>query len=152
MFLSRRTRPKGMAVATHPYLGLPARDVMILADWEEVPQALCFPGSGLRTELACCHTIREALGLVLNKCADLDAVVVETDLFGTPDETADFCFSLRRMAPWVWVVALQSEMWEDDGMLLELGACDYFLPQASGPLRLQEVLVQNAPMSLSQAP
>ncbi|MGI3166249.1 hypothetical protein [Pseudooceanicola sp. 200-1SW] len=147
MFLSRRTRPEAMAGAPPLPMGLPARDVLILADWQEVPQALSFPGSGLKTQLAQCPTAAEALALVLERGIDLDAVVVETDVFGAPEEAADFCFSLRRLAPWVWILALESELWEDEGMLQVLGACDFFLPRQAGPLRIHEVLIQNAPAS-----
>lgn len=147
MYMSRRpgshAAPLATPVGGRPSGALPARDVMIFADWEELPEALSFAGSGLDVRLCSEDDLPRALDLVMQRGAALDAVVLDTDFFGCPEESADFCFSLRRLAPWVRILVLESELWEERDALNTLGACDISLPSYAGPLRIHETLVQN---------
>lgn len=116
-----------------PVAGQPPQEerrVLAFLDWDHLPYELNQQGQGFRIWLLS----REDLSCVmshLRKCrAQLDVLIVDEDFFGVPEDTADICLQIRRMYPAIQIVAIESEMFLGDSVLVSMGLCDQTLPAA----------------------
>jgi|GEM_PF-3905903 hypothetical protein len=100
------------------------RLMMILADWSHLPYELSHPGTGWTACLLQAQEASRALNMVRHYANCLEALVIDEDYFGSPEDTADACYQIRRMVPGIRIMAIATDMWEDGTRLQDIGASD----------------------------
>ena len=100
------------------------RLMLVLADWPHLPYELSHPGTGWKACLLRSQEESRALNMVRQFAGCLEALVIDEDFFGSPEDTADVCYQIRRMVPGIRILAIATEMWVDGARLQDIGASD----------------------------
>lgn len=115
-------------------------NVLALLDWDHLPYELSQPGCGFRMSLLRGEDSDQALGILRHSENAPDILIVDEDFFGSPEAAADICMQIRRAQPDAYIIAIESEMWEGESVLAELGLCNETLPANATKRQILEKL------------